>query len=328
MPYYQNRNRGYRPATARPQYASYDRPEMPAALSGQGYDFVAQPAKRANECRYCGIMTDDWCVGVRAERKYYVVCNSCAVSGHHQFLSFVGRLDGMMDTAAGIGIDVSDMEARLEPVMPLLGIALSASGSDDMRRGLLVMLLPMADEIVKYSSPLYREVEALRAVMEDLPPRDRDFAESLVQQFDRTGNLSERQAPYVSSLTAKAQPVVTHQQAEAEKEARKALHGLHLFGGHIYRVDEDGTLTIRKGARWYTPSPRMMPIINAATLLTQEKAQQYGLETGRCCNCGKSIGQGDSRRSVAVGYGPECASRWGWYYPTEEEAERMLTSRV
>lgn len=323
-PRYYNRG-GYRQNRANTTTAvKYDRPTMPEALVGQGFDFVAQPARFPNDCRYCGIHTDDWCVGVRADREYYVVCNACAASLHHQVLSFVSRIDSRMDEAAAANIDVSPLETVIAPHLPMVTLALSAAGTDEVRRQVLQDLQPVAAEMKRILSPLYQQVEALRSVMEDLPPRDRSFAESLVQQFDRTGNLSERQAPYLATLTAKAQPVVSTDQSQAEKDARKHLHGLHLFDGHVYRVDEDGTLLERRGRRWYTPRRNAMPIINEMTRITQEKAQKFGLETGLCCNCGRNIGEGESRRSIAVGYGPDCASRWGWYYPTEEEAERML----
>lgn len=115
--------------------------------------------------------------------------------------------------------------------------------------------------------------------------------------------------------------------ASAAQQARAALHGLHRFGSDIYRVNEDGSVDRRRG-RQFRPVPESrMPLLNERTLLDAEGASQYGIETGRCCNCGDLIGHGDSRRSIAVGYGPVCAKRWGWFFPTDEEAEAIIARR-
>lgn len=40
-------------------------------------------------------------------------------------------------------------------------------------------------------------------------------------------------------------------------------------------------------------------------------ATKYGKMTGNCCFCNKSIGEGENEISVAMGYGPSCAKKWG-----------------
>lgn len=112
----------------------------------------------------------------------------------------------------------------------------------------------------------------------------------------------------------------------AAKAALAALAGLHLFDRKVYRISDDGTVEVRRGRRWYEVKGDAAPFSDA-TRVTAEIASAYADEFGQCCNCGESIGEGESRRSIAVGYGPVCAKRWGWYYPTDAEAEDIIARR-
>jgi hypothetical protein len=58
-----------------------------------------------------------------------------------------------------------------------------------------------------------------------------------------------------------------------------------------------------------------------AHAMSQEEASAFGKLHGFCCNCGLDI---DDDRSLAAGYGPKCAARHGWWYPTYEEAADVL----
>ena len=40
-------------------------------------------------------------------------------------------------------------------------------------------------------------------------------------------------------------------------------------------------------------------------------AAEHGKLTGRCCFCNHRLGEGKDKRSVAVGYGPDCAEHFG-----------------
>lgn len=110
-------------------------------------------------------------------------------------------------------------------------------------------------------------------------------------------------------------------------EARKELKGLHKVDHKLYRVNEDGSINYRDGRAWKKTTRD--PGLSKWTLITEERAQTYGLETGKCINCGEPIGAGQSRKSLAMGYGPYCAKQYGWYFPkSEEEAERILANRI
>lgn len=122
--------------------------------------------------------------------------------------------------------------------------------------------------------------------------------------------------------------------AEAAEAAAKAalasrlagLAGLHLYDRKIYRLSDDGTVEVRRGRRWYEIDGDVAPF-SEATRVTAEVASAYADEFGQCCNCGEAIGEGKDRRSIAVGYGPVCARRWGWYFPTNDEAEDIISRR-
>ena len=76
------------------------------------------------------------------------------------------------------------------------------------------------------------------------------------------------------------------------------------------RVTQDGQ---------YQPSRKYAPAtITAIGLALKAMADDpaaaagaYGKLTSRCCFCGRRLGEGEDERSVEVGYGPVCASRFG-----------------
>lgn len=115
--------------------------------------------------------------------------------------------------------------------------------------------------------------------------------------------------------------------AKAALAARLApLAGLHLWDRKVYRIDSDGIVEARRGRRWYEVAGDVAPF-SEATIVSAEVASAYADEHGHCINCGEAIGEGESRRSIAVGYGPVCAKRWGWFYPTDAVAESIITQR-
>ena len=84
---------------------------------------------------------------------------------------------------------------------------------------------------------------------------------------------------------------------------RKAQNGWDLFYG---RVNLDGTFEsfksegaeIAKRLAEFAAEPARM-------------AAEHGKLTGNCCFCHLPLGRGKDKRSVAVGYGPDCAEHYG-----------------
>jgi hypothetical protein len=53
------------------------------------------------------------------------------------------------------------------------------------------------------------------------------------------------------------------------------------------------------------------------------EAAAHGRLTGRCCFCNHRLGEGDDRRSVDIGYGPDCADRYGLPWGTRAAREAV-----
>jgi len=116
---------------------------------------------------------------------------------------------------------------------------------------------------------------------------------------------------------------------EAVKEQLKPLAGLHRVGNMIYRIEPNGEVFKRVRSRYYREYRPDVSMFSSWTLITPDKALTYALEFNQCIHCGDTIGDGTTRKSLAAGYGPVCAKRFGWPYPKDEkEAERILLNRI
>lgn len=124
---------------------------------------------------------------------------------------------------------------------------------------------------------------------------------------------------------AKTDPNAAAAALDALRESRKALAGLHLWDQQVYRINDSGAVEVRRGRRWFLRNTDIP--FSESTKVTAEIASVYAAEHGYCINCGVNIGDGADRRSIAVGYGPVCADRYGWYFPTHDEAEAILAKR-
>jgi hypothetical protein len=74
--------------------------------------------------------------------------------------------------------------------------------------------------------------------------------------------------------------------------------------GWYARINRDGSLTINQLA-W---QPFIEQELDKLAANPQEYAASYGKKFGSCCFCHRSL---SDSRSLAVGYGPECASKYG-----------------
>lgn len=101
--------------------------------------------------------------------------------------------------------------------------------------------------------------------------------------------------------------------------------GLHIANNKVWRVDETGVYVKVYGAT-YKRVTRNLPVIDGTTILTPERARAYAREHKQCVACSENIGHGTTRRSLAAGYGPVCAKRYNWPYPTEQQAETILAA--
>ena len=191
-----------------------------------------------------------------------------------------------------------------------------------------------------------------------LEPRDLSFALSLVAQWERRQYLSERQWPYVASLTAKAlgqaperreTPIgdlsavmALFDRAGARLKRPSIVMGDGTGAEYRLKVAKPGTrvpgaidVTGRDGGAWYgrilqdgrfqasprvaTPEPLPAALVAFASA-PAAFAGRHAKATGRCMFCNLAIGEGEDPRAIAVGYGETCAGNWALPFPAKAAA--------
>jgi hypothetical protein len=172
----------------------------------------------------------------------------------------------------------------------------------------------------KQASPeAVAEIDSLRAVVNKLPQRGREFAISLIQQFDQRGSLSDRQWPYVKSLILQGQ----------DNQPEPVEPGLYRVDGSVVKVylTDRGRpackrlIVLGSGRGSFRYERGLLGKVRPEHRLTEDEAQAFGRQHGLCCACARHL---DDDRSLAVGYGPVCADHYGWHYPNYEEASKIL----
>ena len=157
--------------------------------------------------------------------------------------------------------------------------------------------------------------------------RQIDYFRSLYQRKDRLGEVTFEEAveqikadgqwtkAFVSSLidALKSLP-------DAERPAAvEPPEGFHVHGTEVFKVQRavhgSGNLyakVLRPGAdgekgTWEYVGRSVLKFLSEATILTLEKAQEYGHLYGICARCGATLTDEDSIRR---GIGPVCATRF------------------
>lgn len=199
-----------------------------------------------------------------------------------------------------------------------------------------------------FDPPADPRIVLLRANLAKLTRRDREFAESLLRQAESRG-LSDKQWPWINTLVTRAKspegkPIQLGQSfagvVELLDHAAERLKWPKLLvriDGQDYRLSIAGPQSklpgsinvtdTRKGEdrTWFgrvtregefEPSRKLTAeattaIAQALRALAEDPAKvakAYGVETGACCFCTLEL---TDKRSVAAGYGPICAEKWG-----------------
>lgn len=189
------------------------------------------------------------------------------------------------------------------------------------------------------------QVQALRAVQDQLAPRDQEFAGSLIQNFYRTGRLSERQWPWVETLIQRVnqpQPVAQEMLNFAPIQALFDRAQQRLKRVRVRLQTADGTPVVlgRAGAasryaaqvmitdglpygqnRFFGridtngdlfPAPKatapVLALVREFAADPAATAARYGQLTGGCSFCNHGL---KDQRSTQLGYGPVCAKNFG-----------------
>lgn len=191
------------------------------------------------------------------------------------------------------------------------------------------------------------QVQSLMTVQPKLGNSDRDFAGSLISNFNRYGRLSEKQMAWVNTLVARAMapktmPVVTETvnfQAiqdlfdRAAKNLRRIKIKLQAPNGQPVAFGRAGALSKYAGqimitdgqpfgqnkffgridvdGSFYGTRSADQPVVDLVKEFAGDPAGtagRYGRLTGGCSFCNHSL---KDDRSTEVGYGPVCAKNFG-----------------
>ena len=208
-------------------------------------------------------------------------------------------------------------------------------------------------------------IEALRTALPNLTGRDAEFASSLLESHERYGNLTDRQWPWVDKLVDRATKATKPREQVGDlaplltmfDHARKHLKYpaivLHVEGmgnvrlyvagekarvpGSVNVVEPDGERKwfgriLRDGSfdasnRDQAPDA-LVPALRKFACDPIGQAAEHGKLTGACCFCNRALGKGKDKRSVAVGYGPDCAEHYGLAWGKTETTNQPLARLV
>lgn len=149
-----------------------------------------------------------------------------------------------------------------------------------------------------------------------------------------TDLASEKQVSYLQSLLAKHPDVSGPDMGTLSKRAASTLidtlrnrpvvsppvvaktevpEGLHMHNGQVFKVQRSKTgnlyakqLDVEANSFEYVGA-RPLRDLSEDTLLTIEAAKAFGVETGVCCVCGRTLRKPES---IAAGIGPICAGKF------------------
>lgn len=172
---------------------------------------------------------------------------------------------------------------------------------------------------------------------------DNKFAQSLVKQYDERGSLSDKQWWWVSKLAVEASMVapttgvdlskIVELMEHAKQHLKFPKFGLEAPSGQRIvlnlagnRSKYPGTVAVTDGGpygdnkyfgrimqdgSWQghrTCPQEVVDVLESMAHNPASVAAQHGHRTGNCCFCNHKL---TSYRSTSVGYGPDCAKRWG-----------------
>jgi hypothetical protein len=190
------------------------------------------------------------------------------------------------------------------------------------------------------------EIAILKSVFNKLGDRDRDFAGSLIEGFDRYGGVSEKQLYWVNVLIQRAngaKPMASTELVSVVEiknlfaKASKSLKRMKIrlkttFNQNVVftiageRSKYAGQVMITDGGpfgdnkyfgkidmegnllKTNQCDDNVLSLIKEFADNPAETAGKYGRLTGNCCFCMRGL---EDERSVSVGYGPVCANHYG-----------------
>jgi len=293
--------------------------------------------KRDGRCEFCGNATRTGVdfASVDASGRWHSSCTTCASSITAQVKGAVNRLQ-----AAAANLD-SDTLATVQAALPEQAnlVAAMQDGALDTIAYDALVKLQAAQAIVDNAGKPQADpgqLAALQAIAANpqAAPRDRDFAASLASHLVRKGALTPAQAPHAARLIARFAQGGAPAPAVEGAGVGLYLHndgtvrriymtqndrlGCRVLTVHTHDGHSHGNFDYEKGGRRIVSEALAA---GTAHKMTQDEAAAFGKQYEFCCNCARDLADD---RSIAAGYGPDCASNNGWYYPTYAEAAKIL----
>lgn len=203
-------------------------------------------------------------------------------------------------------------------------------------------------------------VKTLKANLEKLADKDKSFATSLLGQLEKKGTLSPKQWPWVVKLAARStgevKPVVVvdcapliamfdtaAQAAKYPKITIKTDEGTVQLSRAGAKATVPGSINVTDGlpygenkwfgrilldGTWQMSGDVPQYVVSTVKRLSADPAgmaKKYAKVSGHCCFCNTPI---ESDESMAVGYGPICAKKFGLAWGTKVTMEGTQTGRV
>ena len=283
------------------------------------------PNNYAKVCEACGTQVGKLAgfAAVGPNRDWHTFCSTCATQPN--LTAFAAR---MLTVARETGASAQAVEAIAPTLRALIDAPTNAAAFANAYEVLVDLRLGAVREGL-CDDPLY---QGLTLAMQYCQGRFREAAESILRQWEAKGAISPAQVKFAGTISADA-----HKRAEAEAplpDVPPALYidqagtvrriyrigssriGCRVYNGQVFAAEgRDGLLAVANGLRDGTTHQ-----------LTEVEATTFGKQHGRCFNC-LSIGRPgklSDDRSLAVGYGPDCAEHHGWFYPTDAQAAEIL----
>ena len=173
---------------------------------------------------------------------------------------------------------------------------------------------------------LESKINRLRTGFNEVKRNDQTIAQSFLTQFDRKGTLSGPQQAILDKIISSMGQVDPDQ-------------GFYLLPDDtvvmVYNTRNGNVTTKSFVTSWEYTGRQGLSSCLPEYKMTGEQVAALGRRIskdgkGTCVVClaeGRDPTLTDAR-SIAAGYGATCAARYGWHYPTHEEAQSTLSTRV
>ena len=290
--------------------------------------FVTQRDGSPMHCMTCNavLVAGQAAAAVTADRSWHSYCADCAAS-------YAAQIRGLFARIREMGVEAD------EPTTDAVRAFVTAESTATFMAAKQALMNVRSEAGKAAKAALVAEQVAALGEDEDYvglalfatycSAKDREFATSLLRQWEAKGTLTAKQMIYAAKFAVRGHKLAIAAAPDPDVEPGLYTDGTKVrriyirsnrlmcrtFNGTVFSAEMGGVKKVAAGLRDGT-----------IRLLTGNEASAYGRQHHRCFNC-LSIGRPgelSDDRSIAAGYGERCAQIHGWYYPTAEEAAAFL----